>query len=234
MGPTGTSATFAPEIGPLAVGAAALGIGGLLQAVIAIGDLRRAMPLLRARSRLVLVGALAVAIYPLAFYSAMRLSGVAIGTVVSLASAPIMSGLLEWITERRPLSGWWTLAAALGIAGSVLLCLSRGSEASANASLGLEVLGILLGLVAGATYAIYSWAAHRLMQGGVSRGASMGAVFGIGGALLMPVLVVTGAPIVASTHALVVAGYMALIPMFLGYLLFGSASPGCPRAPPPR
>jgi DME family drug/metabolite transporter len=220
-GTTGTSATFAPEVGPLAIGAAALGIGGLLQAVIAVGALRRAMPLLRARWRLVLVGALAVAIYPLAFYSAMRLSGVAIGTVVSLASAPIISGLLEWVTQRRPVSGWWMLAATLGIAGSVLLCLSRSGGATSNASLGLEVLGILLGLVAGATYSVYSWAAHRLMQDRVSRAASMGAVFGIGGALLMPVLVVTGAPILSSTHAVVVAGYMALIPMFLGYLMFG-------------
>jgi len=34
-GTTGTAATFAPGVGPLAIGAAALGIGGLLQAAIA-------------------------------------------------------------------------------------------------------------------------------------------------------------------------------------------------------
>ena len=32
-GTTGTVATFAPEVGPLAIGAAALGIGGLLQEI---------------------------------------------------------------------------------------------------------------------------------------------------------------------------------------------------------
>lgn len=41
-GTTGTAATFAPEVGPLAMGAAALGIGGLLQALIALPALSRA------------------------------------------------------------------------------------------------------------------------------------------------------------------------------------------------
>ena len=78
-----------------------------------------------------------------------------------------------------------------------------------------------MGLVAGSTYAIYSWASHRLMNSGISRAASMGAVFGGGGLLLMPVLVVTGAPLLATPQAFSVGAYMALVPMFLGYLLFG-------------
>lgn len=49
----------------------------------------------------------------------------------------------------------------------------------------------------------------------------MGAVFGLGGAFLMPVLVLTGAPLLASGTNLAVAAYMALVPMFLGYVLFG-------------
>ena len=34
-GTTGTAATFAPGVGPLAIGAAAMGLGGLLQALTA-------------------------------------------------------------------------------------------------------------------------------------------------------------------------------------------------------
>ncbi|MEY8578803.1 EamA family transporter [Corynebacteriaceae bacterium 6-324] len=37
----------------------------------------------------------------------------------------------------------------------------------------------------------------------------------------MPILLLTGAPLIASTQAMMVGLYMALIPMFLGYLLFG-------------
>ena len=218
-GTTGTAATFAPAAGPLAIGAAALGIGGLLQGLIAIGPLVRRAASLRRHRGLLIVGAVAVAVYPLAFYSSMQQAGVAIGTVVSLASAPLASGLLELLVERRVLSRWWMVAAGLGVLGSVLLCLSKpGAETSTTASTGL---GVALGLAAGGCYAVYSWVAHRLIGHGVGRAASMGAVFGAGGALLIPVLLLTGAPLVASVGAFSVAAYLALVPMFLGYLLFG-------------
>ncbi|MEL0626517.1 EamA family transporter [Salinibacterium amurskyense] len=218
-GTTGTVATFAPDVGPLAIGAAALGLGGLLQALIAIPALRRALPQLKANRTSLIVGAIAVAIYPLAFYSSMHLAGVALGSVVSLASAPLASGLLERIIQRTPLSKWWLFAAGLGITGSVVLCLAKMSNEPSETV--QTVLGILLGLVAGATYATYSWSAQRLMSRGVSRAASMGAIFGVGGALLMPVLVVTGAPLLATAQNFSVAAYMVIVPMFLGYLLFG-------------
>ena len=218
-GTTGTAATFAPTVGPLAMGAAALGIGGILQAVIAAPSLRRERLALSSHRGTVCAGAAAVMIYPLAFYSSMHLAGVAVGTVVSLGSAPIASGLLERVIERRRLSGWWMLAAVLGIAGSTLLCVAKMHDAPSEAF--PTVAGIVLGLVAGATYALYSWSAHRLMNRGVGRAAAMGAVFGLGGIALMPVLLLTGAPLVASAQAFTVGTYMALIPMFLGYLLFG-------------
>jgi len=218
-GTTGTAATFAPGVGPLAIGAAALGIGGLLQALIAGPALRAAAADLRQHRPVLIAGAVMVAVYPLAFYSSMHLAGVAVGSVVSLASAPLASGLLERMVDHRPLSRWWMLAAGLGVVGGGLLCLS--SLHGPMASAGDTAAGIALGLLAGATYAGYSWVVHRLIGSGISRAASMGAVFGAGGVLLLPILVVIGAPLLATTGNVLVVGYMALIPMFLGYLLFG-------------
>ena len=43
----------------------------------------------------------------------------------------------------------------------------------------------------------------------------------LGGLLLMPVLAVTGAPLLASWPNAAVGLYMALVPMFAGYVLFG-------------
>ncbi|WP_217131997.1 DMT family transporter [Leucobacter chinensis] len=218
-GTTGTAATFAPTAGPLAIGAAALGIGGLMQAVIAVPSLHRAWPALKPKAGLVTLGGAAVAVYPLAFYSSMHVAGVAIGSVVSLASAPLASGLLERLVERRRLSRWWSLAAGLGIIGSTLLCLAKLNEPAAS---GVATIGgILLGLIAGASYATYSWATRRLMDEGIGRAASMGSVFGLGGLMLMPVLLATGAPLIETREAFFVAAYMAMVPMFLGYLLFG-------------
>ncbi|HET9646950.1 MAG TPA: EamA family transporter [Microlunatus sp.] len=217
-GTTGTAATFAAGVSPLAIGATALGIGGLLQAAIAAPALRTARRALRQHRPVVITGAVAVSVYPLAFYSSMHTAGVAVGSVVSLASAPLASGVLERVVDGRALSRWWMLAAGLGVLGSTLLCVSKIDGGPGGAS---TLLGIGLGLVAGTTYAIYSWACHRLMNSDISRAASMGAVFGGGGLLLMPVLVVTGGPLLATSQAFAVGAYMALVPMFLGYLLFG-------------
>ncbi|MGJ0203926.1 DMT family transporter [Leucobacter sp. gxy201] len=220
-GTTGTAATFAPGVGPLAIGAAALGIGGILQALIALPQLRANRHELRARAGIVMFGAIAVAIYPLAFYSSMHFAGVAIGSVVSLASAPIASGLLERLVDGTGLGPWWWFAVGLGIIGSAALCASRATMSTGSF---LETTtGVALGLAAGASYAAYSWSSYRLMRAGVGRAASMGAVFGLGGMLLMPVLALTGAPIFESPGNMAVAAYMALVPMFLGYVLFGVA-----------
>ena len=222
-GTTGTAATFNEGVGPLATGAAALGVGGILQALIALPDLRRHRNTLRHRWGMV-VGALAVVVYPLTFYSSMHLAGVAVGTVVSLASAPLFAGVLEWVTTRRPPSRRWFLALVPGVIGAVLLCTSHGGG-SGTVDVDNVLPGVLLGLSAGAPYALYSWVSFQLMvtTSGrpVSRGAAMGSVFGLGGVLLLPVLAVTGAPILDSWQNIGVATYMALVPMFLGYVLFG-------------
>ncbi|WP_437023407.1 DMT family transporter [Streptomyces sp. enrichment culture] len=223
-GTTGTAATFAPAVGPLAIGAVAMGVGGLLQALIAAPRIRREAPRLRTHRGVVLLGALSVGAYPLAFYSSMRLAGVAAGTVVSIGSAPLVSALIERVVDGHRLTRRWMAGAALGLSGTVVLCAAEAAGAHSGPgarSAGETVLGAGLGLVAGLTYALYSWAAHRLIDRGVTSGAAMGTVFGIGGLLLMPVLVATGAPLLASWSDAAVGAYMAVVPMFTGYVLFG-------------
>ena len=225
-GTTGTAATFAPNVSPLAIGAVAMGLGGLLQALYAARHIAVQSGNLLERWRLVSLGALAVAVYPLAFYSSMHLSGVAVGTVVSIGSAPVAAALVERFADRRPLSLQWVLGAVLGVGGAALLSLA-GHAPAASGRAGPEpgawtsTAGILIGLLAGTTYALYSWVAHRLTGQGVTSRAAMGAVFGLGGLLLMPVLAVTGAPLLESWRSVGVGAYMAAVPMFAGYLLFG-------------
>ena len=223
-GTTGTAATFAPHVGPLAIGAAAMGIGGLLQALTALPLLRTARLLLIRHRSAVLLGGAAVAVYPLAFYSSMHLAGVTVGTVVSIGSAPLASAVLERFADGRRFSLRWAAGAGTAIAGTVLLCAAEAAAATGDDGArqpGAVVAGVLLGLAAGTTYALYSWTAHRLMNHGIPARAAMGATFGLGGLLLMPVLAATGAPLLASWPAAAVGLYMALVPMFAGYVLFG-------------
>lgn len=217
-GTTGTAATFAPDVSAIAIGAAAMGCGGLLQALLSFAGIRTHRALLKRHWRLLVLGGISVAIYPLAFYSSMRLAGVTIGTVISIGSAPLISALIENRFEGHRLSMRWAVGAAIGIAGMALLSAAEGGHGTLAPNL---PLGVVLGLVAGATYALYSWTARQMMRRTLPSRVAMGATFGLGGLLLMPVLLATGAPFLESAGNLAVGVYMALVPMFLGYLAFG-------------
>ena len=218
-GTTGVAASLAPGVGPMAIGAAAMGVGGLLQAALAWRGMIAAQSRLARAWPMLGLGGLAVAVYPLAFYAAMRLAGITVGTLVTLASAPLASALIEWRVDGARLSRKWLIGAVVGLAGMVLLTLAQAGEASAMAPAPLA--GIGLGLVGGLAYAVYSWTARRVMLGGTGSRVAMGATFGIGGLLLMPVLAATGAPFLTEWRNFAVGAYMALVPMFLGYVAFG-------------
>jgi DME family drug/metabolite transporter len=153
----------------------------------------------------------------------MRLAGVAVGTVVSIGSAPPAAAVIERIVDHRPLSRRWALGTTVGVSGVLALALAHPGESGpvATTATTQPVLGIALGLLAGFTYALYSWGAVRVMRCGLPSRPVMGAVFGLGGILILPVLALTGAPIIASGSNLAVAAYLAIVPMFLGYVLFG-------------
>lgn len=218
-GTTGTAATFLPhDVSPIAIGASTMGIGGLLLFATAP---RLSVAVLRDRigRRWAVMGAAGVVVYPLAFYSAMNLAGVAVGNVVALGSGPVFAAVYEWVGERRPLSRRWAVSTALAILG--IAGLAFGRQAGSGALAAGTLPGVALGLLAGAAYALYTYASSRAIQSGEPSRGVMGAMFGTGAVLLLPVLLLTGAPLLQSWSSVAIAGYLAIGPMFVAYLLFG-------------
>ncbi|HQA22857.1 MAG TPA: DMT family transporter, partial [Rhodoglobus sp.] len=196
-GTTGTAASFLPDsVSPLAVGASTMTIGGLLLFLVSA---RPALAAVRASSsrRWLLIGAVGVFVYPLAFYSSMSLAGVAIGNVVSLGTGPVFAALLEWIVERRRLTLRWALCTAVAILGVILLALGSHRDDAAHGT--SPLLGIGLGVAAGLAYALYTYASSRAIGTGQPSRAVMGGMFGLGAIALLPVLLVFGAPLLQST-----------------------------------
>lgn len=218
-GTTGTVATFLPDgVSPIAIGASTMGVGGLLLFATAprlsVGVLRQ--PTAR---KWVLIGAIGVFIYPLAFYSGMSLAGVAIGNVVALGTGPVVTALCEWIFERHPLSRRWAISTALAVVGVALLSFGRhAGEGGAD-----TLPGVLLGLLAGVAYGVFTYSSGRAIGSGEASRGVMGAMFGCGALLLLPVLLVTGAPLLEQPSSIGIALYLAVGPMFIAYLLVGIA-----------
>ncbi|ULF83857.1 EamA family transporter [Vibrio alginolyticus] len=220
-GTAGTAASLAPDVSALAIGAFSMGIGGFMQACLSAKSLKRDFRKVVHKKKTLLISIIALATYPLAFYSSMRFAGVAIGTVISISTAPFFSALLECLFSRnQTITKRWMMSFAIGVIGITLLL---ASESSANSLFDQDMKhwGVLLGLLAGLTYAIYSWGVKAMIDHGIESQTAMGSVFGIGGVLLLPTLFITGDNLFASSTNTTVMLYMALIPMGLGYVAFG-------------
>lgn len=220
-GTTGVTATFLPgSVSPLAIGAATMGLGGVLLFLTAPRLSRGVLrdPVAR---RWAAIGAIGVVVYPLAFYTGMDLVGVAVGNVVALGSGPVFTALLEWLVERARLSTRWLVSTVLAVLGIALLALGRETGGDAGASPALAVLGVGLGLLAGLAYALYAYASSRAIRAGHPSRGVMGGMFGLGALPLLVVLVVLGGPLLQSPTSIGLTAYLALGPMLVAYLLFG-------------
>lgn len=222
-GTTGTVASFAPNLSPLAIGAAAMGGGGLLQAILARKSIINHLTHINSNLNILIVGVISVFIYPLAFYSSMYLAGITIGTVVSIGTAPLFTALLERCFDKKKLSMIWFISFISGLIGVIFLSIGESSsDISSKAIANNEkLLGIILGVFAGLSYALYSSVAKKLIEQGMDAKASMGLIFGFASLLLLPTLFITGTNLFEQKMNIYVVAYMMLIPMFLGYVLFG-------------
>jgi len=222
-GTTGTASAFIPDISPLAVGAFSMGVGGVLLVLNAKNNLLSDRQKLLSKPSLLFIGSLCVAIYPLAFYSSMRLAGVAIGTVISIASAPFFTVIMERLISNKRVTSRWVVSFIFGVVGVILLTLGKTQYLDINAQANSQILGVLLGLVAGLTYATYSWTTRQMIENGVNSKSAMASMFGLSAILLLPSLLLTGENLFLDAKHISVALYLAIAPMFFGYLLFGQA-----------
>jgi drug/metabolite transporter, DME family len=220
-GSTGTAAHFAPAgARSVSIGAARIVLGGalLLALAVATADGRRAVGRLlsagHASRAALIVAAATVGGYQLCFFTAVRITGVAIGTVVAIGSAPVFTGLLSRLTGGPPLQRSWMIATAAAVAGCTVLV--TGGRAA-----GAAPTGIVLALAAGLCYAIYAVAAARLISGGQPEAAVMGVLFGGAAVLLAPVLALSSPGWLLSGRGLAEVAYLGVVTTVIAYLLYG-------------
>jgi drug/metabolite transporter, DME family len=101
FGTTGTAQALGPDASdPVGVGAARILVGGALLVAVALAG-RGALFRRRWARGPVAVAVTGVAVYQLAFFAAVADTGVAVGTIVALGSAPTLAGPFEWLVDRR-------------------------------------------------------------------------------------------------------------------------------------
>jgi DME family drug/metabolite transporter len=210
---TGTAQALGPAgTNPVGVGAARILVGGAL--LVLVARARRSAPTTWAKAP-VAAAVVGVAVYQLAFFAAVDDTGVAVGTIVALGSAPTLAGLFEWILDRRRPPVRWTAATALACVGVALLALAGGDA-------DVSPLGVALAVTAGGAYATYTLAAKRLMRDGHTPEAVMGAAFGLGALVLLPALLASGPSWLTHPGGIALALFLGTIPTAVAYLLFAN------------
>jgi DME family drug/metabolite transporter len=225
FGTTGTARALGPDISPLGVGASRIAVGAaLLAGVAAVMARRRHFGGGSGWSaKAVLAGGVGVAGYQLSFFAAVAGTGVAVGTVVALGSAPVFAGLLSRVTSGAKLDARWAACTALATAGVALLVAS-GDAAT------VSPLGVALALGAGIGYAAYTVAAKHLLDQGHGPEQVMARTFGTGALILLPIIPATGFTAVSTAPALAEALYLGAIPTALAYVLFARGLSHLPTA----
>lgn len=161
-----------------------------------------------------LIGAM-LALYQACFFTAIGYAGVAISTLVTLCTAPVLAALLAVAVARERLKPAVLLALLLALAGTWLLVGLGPGTAMPDGVL----IGVLFALGSALGYASMA-VCGRLMSGG-ARPLQINAVaFSTGALLLLLLAVPTGFvasyPLAGWTLLL----YLGLVPTALGYVLF--------------
>ena len=220
----GTSGT-ARELGPdsassLSVGAARIAIGSVVLWIVVLSN-RRREPLpsattLRTMRALLVIGGLGVAVYTPLFFVAVDRAGVAIGTVVAIASGPFFAAGLDWVFRRvRPTTAWLR-GTVVTVTGASVLIVAVDAGGT-----GVDLLGVLAALAAGFGYATYSVTSKATMERGLASTTALAIPFTIGVVVVLG-LAVGESPAWASTgEGFAMALYLGIVATGVAYVLFG-------------
>lgn len=213
----GTSAASVTLLGPdatapaIAAGRLVVGSLGLVAIVVITAAGRRALVRLWRRPLLWLMG-LAVASYQSLFFFGVARTGVAVGTLASLALAPFLAGMLGWLLREGAPGVVWAVSTVLAVVGMALLTLGDGQIR--------DLLGILAAMGAGASYAVYTVLGVRLTRDGESATNVLAASFSLAALVTIPVFIAAGAWW-WNPQGIAVLLWLGLATTTVAYLLFG-------------
>ena len=218
-GTTGTAQTFMPQtIHPLAVGASRLAVGGFSLLFILL--IMRKIDFRNWPWKSTLYAAISMAIFQYLFFSSVRLTGVAIGTVVTIGSAPVFSGIIEWLLLNRRPTRVWIMATALAIIGCVLLFLNKDGIV-------VNPVGVVMSLGAGLLFAFYTLVNKDVLDK-VESVPAVAVIFSMSAMMLLPFLFLFETEGLMTGRGISVVLYLGIVTTSMAYILF---SAGLKRIP---
>jgi drug/metabolite transporter, DME family len=212
FGTTGTSQALAPEgISPTAIGSLRLIIGGPALLLLTSVFSRTRLTAFRPPLLPTFIAACGIVMFQLCFFAAVAKTGVALGTIVAICVAPVISGLLSAVFQKERLTRTWVIASILAISGCILLTL-------AGSRVRVDTLGIFLAFGAGFGYAV-SLVASKAVVADHSPVMGIAVILCVGALLVLPGLWTEDLSQVMTGHGMAVMLYLGLVATAGSYLL---------------
>ncbi|MGW1929046.1 DMT family transporter [Streptomyces sp. NPDC001919] len=197
---------------PVSLGAARMLVGGLVLALVTVRPAGLRTLLVRGVRRWVVVCVLVTAAFQVCFLQAVERSGAALATASAFGVVPVVTGVCGLALSGERLSRRWSAGTLCAVAGIALLLLPTGTGRA-------DVLGVVFGVVAGASFGVYIAATKEVgVRGGDLDTAAPVSVV-CAGLVVSPFLLVSSDGLLTARGAALV-GWLALGTTALGYLLF--------------
>lgn len=210
FGTVGTAQALGPDVASSSLAAARMLFTAVVFGLIAVALGKGGGILAVARHAPVWFAGLGQGAFNLFFLAAMKEAGVAVGTLVAIGAAPIITGLVA-----RHVTRLWLLATGLAVAGLALLVWGQQSG-PVQASL----LGVALALGAATSYATYILAGNAAEARGLDTQPFLAAAFSVSALATLPWLVLGDIDWIGTAGGASLLGYLVLVPTILAYSLF--------------
>ncbi len=213
FGTSGTARSFLPDDAPsLGIAAMRLLIGAVPLVLFAFlvhrGSFRRP------NSEIVVAGC-AMGLFQVLFFQSISLTGVAVGTMVTIGSGPIVATAVEFVVSKK-IS--WTIANGVAVALAGLSILVLGSSPADGGELSIQ--GIASGVGAGACYAAYTHISKGLLTRGWSGAWVMAQSFSVSALICSAFLFTVPMQWLSSSQSLATVAYLGLATIAIPYLLY--------------
>lgn len=157
------------------------------------------------------LSAFSLVLYQLFFFTGVKMTGIAVGTVLMLGSSTVFAGILGAVLIGEKPEKRWYLSSMLSVAGCVILLAGVGIE--------LDLKGAFFSVCSGFAYSLFSVFTKKIISK-FRPSAYIMTVFIISAVLSVPVIILRQPVWIMSFNGFSVALYLGMFATALAYFLY--------------
>lgn len=160
-----------------------------------------------------LIAASGQVMYQLSFFSAVRLTGVALGTMIAVGMSPMIAGLFGRFLFKEPLTKTWSASTIIAVVGCAMLVFGNDTG-----EIRVNYPGCLLAFCAAFSYTFMGLGLRKMGRHGATEITTL--VFSLAGLLVLPLLIIGDTSWMMSLRGMTIVLVLTVVATILPMTLF--------------